>query len=99
MDINSFKQLPVMGILRGIKEDMVEPLIETVVDSGLKTIEITMNTPGASSLIKKMIKAANNRLTIGAGTVLTMVDLRSALDAGATFVTLPDPIARGFFGH
>jgi len=89
MDINKFKELPLLGILRGIGADMIEPLVETVVSSGLKTIEITMNTAGASALIRHMVKVADGRLVVGAGTVLTMDDLYSALDAGATFIVLP----------
>jgi len=89
MDINKFRKLPLLGILRGIDADMVEPLVETVVSSGLETIEITMNTDGAPSLIQHMVKAADKRLAVGAGTVLTMNDLHSALDAGATFIVLP----------
>ena len=89
MDINKFKELPILGILRGIKPDSIEPLTQTIISSGLQTIEITMNTPGAAELIQKMVKAAQGKLTIGAGTVLTMDDLKSALKAGATFIVLP----------
>lgn len=89
MDINQFKKLPLLGILRGIDSKVVAPLIETIISSGLRTIEITMNTPQASELIKQAKNNANNRLTIGAGTVLTMEDLHSALDAGASFIVLP----------
>ena len=89
MDVNRFKKQPLMGILRGVEADEIEPLVEAVVSSGLRTIEITMNTPGAAELIKKMVKAGDKRLTIGAGTVLTMDGLHSALDAGATFIVLP----------
>jgi 2-dehydro-3-deoxyphosphogluconate aldolase/(4S)-4-hydroxy-2-oxoglutarate aldolase len=89
MDVKKFKELPLLGILRGIEEGMVEPLVEAVVSAGLKTIEITMNTAAASSLIRQMVKASDGRLVVGAGTVLTMGDLHSALDAGATFIVLP----------
>jgi len=89
MDIDHFEQLPIMGIMRGMETETIEPLIEAIASSGLKTIEITMNTQGAPELIRSAVKAAKGRLTIGAGTVLTMNDLRSALDAGATFIVLP----------
>lgn len=89
MDVKKFKELPLLGILRGIDEKVVEPLVETVVSAGLKTIEITMNTAAASSLIRQIVKASDGRLVLGAGTVLTMEDLHSALDAGATFIVLP----------
>lgn len=89
MDIKEFKQLPIMGILRGIESEALEPLITTIEGSGLKTIEITMNTAAAPELIRKAVALSKGRLTIGAGTVLDMKDLKSALDAGATFIVMP----------
>ena len=52
MDIDQFKQLPIMGILRGIDEDAINPLTQSIIASGLKTVEITMNTEGAAFLIR-----------------------------------------------
>ena len=89
MDIKKFKELPIMGILRGVAVDMIEPITETVIFSGLKTVEVTMNTPGAAELIKRMKNVSGSRLMIGAGTVLTTVDLEKAVDAGATFIVMP----------
>ena len=42
MDINQFKQLPIMGILRGIDEESIVPPTESIVASGLKMVEITI---------------------------------------------------------
>ncbi|NQV04476.1 MAG: bifunctional 4-hydroxy-2-oxoglutarate aldolase/2-dehydro-3-deoxy-phosphogluconate aldolase [Candidatus Omnitrophica bacterium] len=89
MNVKRFKELPIMGILRDVEGVAIEPLTKSIISSGLKTVEITMNTPKAEKLICKMKKLAKGRLTIGAGTVLTMKDLRSALDAGAKFIVMP----------
>lgn len=89
MNLSQFQQLPILGILRGIKIEDVDAIVEAVVFSGLKTIEIAMNTQDASVLICQMVKASDGRLTIGAGTVLTMDDLKAALDAGSSFIVLP----------
>ena len=89
MDVKKFKQLPLLGILRGIEIDSVEPLMESIIASGLATIEITMNTKGAPRLIEKAVKTAGKNLTIGAGTVLDMQSLKAALGAGATFIVMP----------
>ena len=89
MDINRFRRLPLLGILRGIRAEMVEPLVETIVSSGLQTIEVTMNTEDAPGLIQRMVETARGRLAIGAGTVLSMEALHSALDSGATFIVMP----------
>jgi 2-dehydro-3-deoxyphosphogluconate aldolase/(4S)-4-hydroxy-2-oxoglutarate aldolase len=89
MDIISFKKKPVLGILRGAEVDLIEPLVETVISAGLATLEITMNTNKAAQLIKKAKQVAGQRLTLGAGTVLTQQDLESALESGASFIVLP----------
>ena len=89
MDVKAFKKLPLLGILRNVNADIIEPLTETIISSGLKTVEIAMNTPQAPSLIKHMVKIAKNRLTVGAGTVLSTNSLQKALDSGATFIVLP----------
>ena len=78
-----------MGILRNIDEASIEPLINAVIASGLKTIEIAMNTPNAANLIRECVDIAKDKLTIGAGTVLTVDNLKSALDSGASFIVSP----------
>ncbi len=65
MDVARFKKLPLLGILRGIEADSIEPLIETIISSGLETIEIAMNTKGAAELIVKAVKLSDRRLCIG----------------------------------
>ena len=89
MDLAQFRQLPILGILRGIDAESVQPLTECIVSSGLKSVELAMNTPNAENLIRDMVKISGGRLMIGAGTVLTMNDLNSALDAEASFIILP----------
>jgi 2-dehydro-3-deoxyphosphogluconate aldolase/(4S)-4-hydroxy-2-oxoglutarate aldolase len=63
--------------------------METVISSGLKAIEITMNTEDAPQLLKSAVRYSDKRLMIGAGTVLDMRSLKSALDSGATFIVMP----------
>ena len=89
MDIEKFKRLPILGILRGIDVESVEPLVEASISAGLKTIEITMNTRGAATLIEKAAATGGKRLTVGAGTVLSVKSLEIAMDAGATFIVTP----------
>jgi len=89
MKINDFKKLPILGIMRGVKSRNLEPLLETVIQAGLKTIEITMNTAGADLLIREAIKTSGKSLAIGAGTVTDMKSLHLALDSGAGFIVMP----------
>ena len=89
MDLANFRKKPILGILRGAEVETIEPLIEAVISAGLETLEITMNTAGAPELIRKARKVCGNRLCLGAGTVLTMRDLQSALQSGASFIVMP----------
>jgi 2-dehydro-3-deoxyphosphogluconate aldolase/(4S)-4-hydroxy-2-oxoglutarate aldolase len=85
-------KLPILGILRGIEENHIEPLAASCINTGLERVEITMNTIGAPRLIKKMIRAAGTDLQVGAGTVLTLQDLEEAINAGAQFIVCPSLI-------
>ena len=89
MDLDRFRQLPLMGILRGGDLSVVEPLVETLVDAGLETLEITMNTVGASEMIRAANNVSGGRLMIGAGTVLSAGDVKRASNAGAGFIVSP----------
>jgi len=89
MDVARFMKKPLMGILRGVRLEHVEPLIEAVIASGLETLEITMNTKDAASIIRQAKKVAKGRLVLGAGTVLNTDDLKLAQDSGATFIVMP----------
>lgn len=94
MNLSCFKQLPVMGILRGIETSAVKPLAEIILEAGMQTVEITMNTQAAGKLIAAMIKSAKGKLTVGAGTVLNKEELKIALDSGASFIVMPVYIPR-----
>jgi Entner-Doudoroff aldolase len=54
---------------------------------GFRSVEITMTTPGALELIAEL--AADSRLIVGAGTVMTPAQANAAVDAGASFVVSP----------
>jgi 2-dehydro-3-deoxyphosphogluconate aldolase / (4S)-4-hydroxy-2-oxoglutarate aldolase len=81
--------LPILGIMRGIRKEDIKPLARSCIKCGLQYIEITMNTELAPLLISDMIEASENKICIGAGTVLNMADLEEALKAGAKFIVSP----------
>ncbi len=89
MDLQRFKKLPILGILRCEGDLPVEELVETVAASGLETIEVAMNSHNAAAVIRRSVEASGGRLMIGAGTVLNKQILEQALEAGATFVVMP----------
>lgn len=89
MDVAEFLKLPVMGILRGISPRRIEPLLGACRDAGLKTVEIAMNTADAAGLLRKAVRDFGKDFTLGAGTILTLEDLKIALEEGASFIVSP----------
>jgi 2-dehydro-3-deoxyphosphogluconate aldolase/(4S)-4-hydroxy-2-oxoglutarate aldolase len=57
------------------------------VEGGIRFIEITFSVPGADGVIGRM--SGDERVAIGAGTVLTKDDARKALKAGASYLVSP----------
>ena len=57
---------------------------------GVRVLEITLNTPGALPAIERArAELAGDGVRVGAGTILSANDARSAIDAGAEFVVTP----------
>lgn len=90
MEIKGLQEIPVLGILRDIKSSKVEPILQTSFDSGLRAIEITLNTDNALELLKKAVEKFGDKMDIGAGTVLTLEDCKKAIDVGAKFIVAPN---------
>jgi len=89
MNLERFRRKPLMGILRGVTSKDLGPTLEAAAEGGLETLEITMNTPGASELIAQAKASVGGDLEIGAGTVLSLEELDAALGAGASFIVMP----------
>jgi len=78
-----------MAILRAVDADIIEPLMESIISTGLETVEITMNTANAVELIRKAKSFCADKLMLGAGTVLSLDSLKRAVEAGAGFIVSP----------
>ncbi len=93
MDVERFRRLPLMGILRGGSPEAAAPLVEALLAAGLETLEVAMNGPAAAETLAAVRRAAGGRLMVGAGTVVTSARLDQALEAGASFIVLPNLVA------
>jgi len=81
--------MPLMGILRGYSIEDTLQILACYSKAGLTTIEITMNTEDAESIINACIQQYKTQLNIGAGTVRTVVEAEKAIAAGAQFIVSP----------
>lgn len=89
---------PLVAILRGVSPGDVESAGEVLVEAGIRTIEVPLNSPGALRSIERLALRLEGRALLGAGTVLTAAQVDSVEGAGARVVLSPnrdrDVIAR-----
>jgi 2-dehydro-3-deoxyphosphogluconate aldolase/(4S)-4-hydroxy-2-oxoglutarate aldolase len=64
-----------------------EPLAEVLIAGGLPCAEITFRTAAAAESIKRI--AQFKEICLGAGTVLSVDQVKLAIDSGATFIVSP----------
>ncbi len=76
-------------ILRGYSAREVRLILEVLRHSRIRSVEITMNTEGALSMISEARERFGDCLSIGAGTVMTLDELKSAAESGADFALSP----------
>ena len=81
---------PLVAILRGIRPDEAEATLEALIASGIGLIEVPLNSPDPFASIAIMAERAGGRARIGAGTVLTVEDVRAVADAGGTLIVSPN---------
>jgi len=84
-----FQKAPIVGIIRNISIEDVVKILPVYREAGLTTVEITMNTPDATEMIRYALENESEGLNIGAGTVCTKEELDQALEAGAQFIVTP----------
>ena len=84
----------VIAILRGITPDEAVPVLELLIETGITTIEVPLNSPEPLISIRRMVKAAGDRATIGAGTVLTADEVEAVAAVGGKIIVSPNTDAR-----
>ena len=85
----TFEKVPIVGIIRNLSANDFEKLLPLYIEAGFTTIEVTMNTNGATGMIKKAKTNFGEAIHVGAGTVCNLQDLQDALEAGADFIVTP----------
>lgn len=83
-------QRSLVAIIRGIRNDEVEPVLEALITEGFEIIEIPLNSPQPWVSIERAVKLFGDKVLIGAGTVLTMRDVQRLADIGGRIMVSPN---------
>ena len=80
----------IVAIFRNIEEQAAFAAASALIDGGIRLMEVTMNTKGATGMIDSWRQQFGSRAAIGAGTVLDVEMAAQAIDAGAQFLISPN---------
>ena len=80
----------IIAILRGIRPEEANGICEALIDSGITRIEVPLNSPDPFTSIANMAQSFADQAMIGAGTVLTVVDVGRVADAGGRMIVSPN---------
>ncbi|WP_414047432.1 bifunctional 2-keto-4-hydroxyglutarate aldolase/2-keto-3-deoxy-6-phosphogluconate aldolase [Macrococcus equi] len=78
-----------VAVIRGKSEQDAIDMIHQIIKGGIYNIEITFTTPNASSVIQHFSTMEDNKLLIGAGTVMDVATASLAIRSGAQYIVSP----------
>ncbi|GAE33741.1 bifunctional 4-hydroxy-2-oxoglutarate aldolase/2-dehydro-3-deoxy-phosphogluconate aldolase [Halalkalibacter akibai] len=78
----------IVAIIRGAKPENILSIAKALREGGVKTLEITVETPQVLKLIEQVSQELDD-VIVGAGTVLDPETARAAIMAGAKFIFSP----------
>ena len=84
------RKYPLVASLRGIRPEETEGVVTALLESGLRAIEIPLNSPDAFRSIEMAVKLAPQDALIGAGTVLTVEDVAKLDAVGGKLMVSPN---------
>lgn len=80
----------IIAILRGVTPLDVEAHAEALLDAGIDTIEVPLNSPDPWDSIGRLLDRFGHRARVGAGTVLTTAQVTRLAGMGARLVVSPN---------
>ncbi len=85
----ALQHLPLVAILRGLRPEEAVPVGLALAATGWKLIEVPLNSPRPLESIRALATALPEAL-VGAGTVLTVEDVRHVRAAGGQLIVSPN---------
>jgi 2-dehydro-3-deoxyphosphogalactonate aldolase len=80
----------IIAILRGLEPEMAVEMGAALVESGIRIIEVPLNSPQPLLSIERLATRFGGQALIGAGTVLTPAQVRDVAAAGGRLIVSPN---------
>jgi len=87
--MNPLPDPPLVAILRGLTPADALPVGAALVDAGLRSIEVPLNSPQALESIAQLAREFGARCLIGAGTVLSAAQVDEVAAVGGRVIVMP----------
>lgn len=84
------EELPLVAILRGVQPDEVVEVASALVDAGIRTIEVPLNSPEPYRSLRLLSDAYGTTCLCGAGTVLDPTQVEQVHEAGGSLIVAPN---------
>ena len=81
---------PLIAILRGITPDDVVDIGRALIENGIHTIEVPLNSPQALESIRRLRQTFGGQCLCGAGTVLDPSQVDEVFAAGGSLIVSPN---------
>ena len=89
-DVERVRRGGVVAIMRHTEASLAIEAADALLRGGVEVVEVTLNTAGATTMIRQLSDHFGDKILVGAGTVLSTNAVRQALDAGARFIVAPN---------
>jgi 2-dehydro-3-deoxyphosphogluconate aldolase/(4S)-4-hydroxy-2-oxoglutarate aldolase len=80
---------PIIAVLRAADARDYDRVVDTLADNGIRSIELTLSTPGTFEHLPALIERVGTDVEIGIGTIVTAEQAQRAIDAGARYLVTP----------
>jgi 2-dehydro-3-deoxyphosphogalactonate aldolase len=81
---------PLIAILRGLVPEAATDVGEALYEAGFRCLEVPLNSPRPLESIERLRQSLDGRALVGAGTVLSMVQVDDVATAGGQIVISPN---------
>ena len=83
------QELPLVAILRGLAPDEAQAVGAALYASGMRTLEVPLNRPGALECIAHLARSLPDDALVGGGTVMSPQDVDAVHAAGGRLIVSP----------